>query len=178
MEVLRQSSRVRDLGENSESSKCILRNIEVHSRAIIDYQFRASMPGYVGCIFKYKDDSNFYSFEVGGGDDITKRFFQLRKKVNGTYSVIKRINTDKDIPSVPFFGYELATWYAVQIIIKDNEIAVYVALLGTTSKLLLFKVDDNSLPWGMVGFSTFNTEAAFDEIFVRPIPLPHCKLFF
>jgi hypothetical protein len=156
----------------------ILRSCHVKERSIIDYQFRASSTGYVGAVFKYKDSSNYYTFEVGGGDDISKRFFQIRKKLDGQFSIVKRISTNKEVEQLPFFGYERNTWYAVSIELLYDEIKVFISLVGVTAKMQLMKVKENSIAFGRAGFSTCQTEAAFSEIYIRPVPVPLSNFLF
>ncbi len=153
----------------------ILKSVMVKKRAIIDYQFRSSYDGVIGCIFKFKDINNYYTFEVGGGDDMSKRFLQLRKKVDGNFNLIKKYNSNEDISSLPFFGYERNAWVMVEITIKYDEINIVMALSGTTTYNLVFKENDKDLTYGKVGWSTNGTDGAFSEILIRPIPIPYSK---
>ena len=105
------------------------------------------------------------------------RYFQVRKKVDGNFSLIKRFNTNDEISYLPFFGYEVNTWYTVSIELKFDSIDIYVSLLGVTAKMIVFKLKDNSFKFGYVGFGTYGTEAAFSEIFIRPFPIPYGMLF-
>jgi len=120
---------------------------------------------------------NYMTFEIGGGDNVQARFYRLRKKVNGIFTTLKRFNNNEELKHLPFFGYEVNTWYAVSIEIYNEKIAVYAALLGVTSKTFITKVKDDTLPFGYVGFGTSHTEAAFSEISVRPMAIPYSKLF-
>ena len=176
--VLRQASFIADLSQNNEPTISYLKNVYVKEQAIIDYQFRASGTGYVSCVFKYKDCNNYYTFEMGGGDNVDARFFEIRKKQDGHFTSIKKFSTQKEIEYLPFFGYETNTWYAVSIEIKYNNIKVFVSILGITAKMIVFNLDDNTLPFGYVGFGTYGTPGIFSEIFVRPFPIPYGMLYY
>lgn len=151
----------------------IVKNVIVKKSATIEFQFRAENAGYVGVVFKYVDSNNYYTFEIGGGDDITKRFFQIRKKIDNSFSVIKRFNSNEEISSLPFFGYDLRSWYDISIELIDDNISVFASLLGTTAKMQVMKVQDSSIPTGRVGFLSNGTKVVFAEIFIRPIPVAY-----
>ena len=154
----------------------IIKDVIVKKRASIDFQFYAKGNGYVGIIFKFVDYLNYYIFEIGGGDDITKRFFQLRKKVDGSFSIIKRVNSGEELSNLPFFGYEKNTWHHVKLILRNDFIVVLAALLNTTSLVKIIEEKDGTIPSGRVGFATHQTQAAFSEIQVRPLPFTMRKI--
>ena len=170
--VLAQNSSVYDKGQFSEPTMAIIKGKIVKKSAIIDVQFLAKDAGYVGVIFKFVDNKNYYTFEIGGGDDVSKRFFQIRKKIDGFFSVIKRVNTIEELSSVPFFGYEPNNWYHIRILLQDNNISISAALLGTTILEKIMEIQDDSIISGRVGFSTHQTQAVFSEITIVPIPIP------
>jgi len=155
----------------------ILKNTYVKKKAIIKCDFLARNDGFVGVVFKYRDHMNYYIFEIGGGDDTSKRFFQIRKRVDGAFSILQRFNTNLEIDSVPFFGYEKNTWYSVNIKLKNENILVRVSLIGTTNLIKVFEVKDTSIQSGRVGFATHQTVAYFSEIFIQPIPIVPRKQF-
>jgi len=170
--VLLQSSKAEDNGQDSELVCAVQKTAIVNKSASINFQFRASGPGIVGIVFKYVDEKNLYSFEIGGGDDVNRRFFQIRKKYNNSWSVIKRFNTNEEVSQLPFFGYELKTWYAISIEILNYQITVYASLLGTTAKMMVMRVEDDSMKNGLVGLCSSGTEVAFAEFGIRPLPIP------
>jgi hypothetical protein len=175
--VIYQTSRAHDNSDFSEGTMLIRKNKILNKNGSFDVEFRAEYQGVVGIIFKYKDENNYYTFEIGGGDDISKRFFQLRKKINGTFSLLKRFNSSEEISSVPFFGYEVNNWYSITILVKNDEIAVSGALIGTTAKSLILLVKDDSIPRGALGYSTNGTTCAFSEIGLLPILTPKSIFF-
>jgi len=174
--VLTQNANVEDRGQNFEPTMAILKNIFVKKRASIDFQFYAKENGYVAIIFKFVDFFNYYIFEIGGGDDITKRYFQLRKKIDGSFSIIKRISSEEELPNVPFFGYEKNTWHHVRIILRNDLILVLASILDTSSLVKILEEKDGTIPSGRVGFATYKTQAAFSEIQIKPLPFTMRKI--
>ncbi len=176
--VLIQTANIVDEGPNDERTYAIIKNPWIHKYGVINYEFRASKEGVVACIFKYKDDRNFLTFEVGGGEDVAKRFFQVRKKFENSWSSIKRYNSIEELSTVPFFGYEPNNWYQVQIQIINAKIRISAALLGSSSMVNIMTVEDNSIPNGRVGFGGSGTEFGFGMISVSPLPLVPSNFFY
>ncbi len=173
--LLRQGSYLRDLGQNNDTTKAILKNVRVFHATHILYDFRTKRDGFVGCIFRYLNERNYVTFEVGGGTNVKHRWFRIRKVVKGAWSTIKMITTPEQLSFLPFFGYDVNTWYSVKIIVNNSEIDIFIGLLGTTERMKIMSVTEPQLKEGRIGFSTSGTEAVFDEIFVRPPPLPYSK---
>jgi len=174
--VLRQDSLVEDKGQHSEPTMAILKKTSVKKKSIIDFDFLAMKAGFVGIVFKYINERNYYTFEIGGGDDVSKRFFQLRKKVDGAYSIIQRYNSPEEISSVPFFGYQLKTWYHVKVVLNNDQIVVMASLIGTTTLRKIMDVKDSAISAGRVGFSTYQTQALFSEILITPTPIMNSNI--
>jgi hypothetical protein len=174
--VLYQTSKIRDQGEDTDTSKSILNGVSVGCSTSINYEFRGNHDGIVGVVFKYKDNDNFFTFEVGGSDEMKNRFFQLRKKFEGKWSTISRFNSNQEVPYLPFFGYELGTWYGVSVQINCPFIRVSVGLIGVTKKIQIMEVEDSTLADGKMGFSISGTVAAFAEINLSPSEIPYCNI--
>ena len=170
--LVRQSTPFSGTGENMDTTKAILKNVNVRKGAIIKYEFRASGTGVVGCIFKFVDNNNFYTFEIGGSYNTASRFFQIRRKLRGDWTTIKIIGTNAEISYLPFFGYEVNTWYSVEIVLSGDKILASVALMGLTQRMKVIAASDNAISIGRIGFSTYGTEAVFGEISVIPAPIP------
>jgi hypothetical protein len=143
--------------------------------ASIDFEVRAMHTGYVSAVFKYMDSSNYYSFEIGGGDDVSSRYYQFRKKVNGTYKLLKRYATQRELPNVTFFGYEVNVWYRIRVLIKGSTFYFYLSIVNSSSMVFLFKITDTSFNEGKVCFGSYNTEVAIGNIDVKPILLDYSK---
>ncbi len=148
----------------------------MYKRAKINYEFKAGNEGIVGCVFKYKDEGNYFIFEIGGSSNISKRFFRMRIKLDGKWDVLKAYNSHQELSYLPFFGYDINTWYSVEIRIEKQKFEVYVGVLGTTERLKIMTLDvDDKIRGGRIGFSTFGTDAAFSEICVKPPTIPFSK---
>ena len=176
--LLRQCSNTRDKSENEDTTKSIIKDLEVKKGSVLIYEFRASHEGVVGCIFKFVDNSTFYTFEIGGSSDMTKRFFRIRRQLKGAWTTIKQINTNAEISFLPFFGYEVNTWYSVEVITEQTTMIVSIALMGLTQRMKIMTVNDDKIARGGVGFSTSGTEAVFGEITLRPPPIEYSKYIF
>jgi hypothetical protein len=127
--------------------------------------FLAEKNGVVGVVFKFVNANNYLLFEVGGFEK-RKRFFQLRKKINGVNKVIARVNNKKDVRS-KIFGYKKLFWYRVRIQLYKNNIKVLISKPGQ-KEFLIFNENDKDLPYGKIGISTFHTQAGFDNLMIRP----------
>lgn len=176
--LLRQSSTMQDKSENEDSTKCIIKDLEVKKSSVLLYEFRASNPGIVGCIFKFVDNMNFYTFEVGGSSNVKSRFFRIRRQFKGVWTTLKLISTNAEIAFLPFFGYEVGTWYSVEVVTELESMVVSIALMGLTQRMKIMTVVDDKITRGRVGFSTSGTEAVFGEIVLRPPYIPFSKFFF
>ena len=150
--------------------------MEVKKGASILFDFRASHSGAVGFVFKYLDQNNFYIFEIGGSSLVTARYFQVRRILDGVWTTLRRINTNAEIPFLPFFGYEVKAWYSVQAIIEEDEFKFSIALLGISQRIQILHINDDKIKRGKVGFSTSGTEAVFAEISIRPPAIPFCNI--
>ena len=156
--MLHQSSKVEDRSEDLDPSKAVLKNVIASKHSIINYEFMAFSSGAVGCVFKFIDNSNFYLFEIGGSYNISKRFFTLRKKINGIWSTIKSFTNALSVKDVPFFGYEMNIWYTVKIEINNNSIEIYTAINDATALTKIMSVTDNQILSGRVGFTSTSTD--------------------
>ena len=145
---------------------------------MINFQFRAEDDGYVGLAFKYMDENNYYTFEMGCGDDMRKRFFQIRRKLDSSWSVLKRFNTNDEINQLPFFGCEINSWYAISVEIKSCQATVYASILGVTAVMEVMRINDCSISTGRIGLATAGTRVSFAEISIRPIPIPYSIINF
>jgi len=173
--LLRQNSRIKDSGTAGELSLAIIKSIFVRKKAFFKVEYRASNSGVVGFVFKYLDNDNYFLFEIGGGDDVAQRYLQVRKKLTGVWSLVKRYNRIEEIPTLPFFGYDPESWYEISIELLNESIKIFGGIKGTTKDVLIFEFSDNSIPYGRVGFATSGTEAVFADINVYPTPIIYCK---
>lgn len=91
--------------------------------------------------------------------------------------MIRNYTNSNELPFVPFFGYEIDTWYSVTIEINESNIFITATINnGNTSKVKIINENDNQLKIGRVGFSCSGTQAAFGEIKIMPIPICYSKL--
>jgi hypothetical protein len=94
------------------------------------------------------------------------RFFQVRKKLNGMKSIIKRINSKKELDS-PIFGYAQYTWYRVKIEVDKENYKIYISKPGQ-KEFLVFEGVDKDINYGLVGVSSCFTSAGFDNLLLKP----------
>jgi len=174
--LLRQKSNMLDKSEFGDTTKTIIKGLTVKKGSVLLYEFRAMHAGVVGCILKFVDNNNFYTFEVGGSSAISSRFFQIRRNFKGTWTTLKRISTNEEVPFLPFFGYDIDTWYSVEVVTQESEFTISIALLGITERMKIITVSDDKIPRGRVGFSTSGTAAVFGEIVLRPPPIPYSNI--
>ena len=127
--------------------------------------------GAIGVVFKYKDQNNYYLFELGGTKK-SDRYFQMRKNVNGMMKLIKRVNTNEELDfqesqKSKHIGYTPFKWYYLRVVLDGPNITIFYKKVGKPEKIVI-KVTDDDLPYGMIGFTSFKTKAVFDNFMIRP----------
>jgi hypothetical protein len=169
--VIKQDSSISDKSFKREPSMLILKDKFI-KRGYFSVDLAGFDNGRIGVVFKYINPKNYYLFEIGG---FTKenRIFELRKKVNGMTSVIKRINSNEELDLTEAskseaFGYIPNKWYSIKIVVDTSNIKIFYKKEGTPEKLILQTKDDD-LQIGLIGLTTFNTKAIFDNLILRPI---------
>jgi len=137
--------------------------------------FSVDLAGYqngaIGVVFKYKDQNNYYLFELGGTKK-NNRYFQMRKNINGMMKLIKRINTNEELNLIEskkskHIGYTPYKWYYLRVVTDGPNIKIFYKKIGYPEKMVI-EVSDDDLPYGMIGLTSFNTKAVFDNLSLRP----------
>lgn len=162
--VINQISELRDNSPNREHTMYILRNKYI-KKGSFSVDFLAEKNGVIGIVFKFINANNYLIFEVGGFEK-GKRFFQLRKKLNGIFRVIARINNKKDLKT-KIFGYSKLTWYRVRLELDKYNIKVFISKPGQ-KEYLIFDEYDKDMSYGKIGISTSFTNGGFDNLVIKP----------
>ena len=117
------------------------------------------------------DSNNFYLFEIGGYLE-ENRYFELRKKQNGMMKLLKRINSNDELDESEKkkskdFGYVPYKWYYLRVVIDGPSMKFFYNKIGNPEKMIL-ETNDNEIPYGLIGLTTFNTKGVFDNLTLRP----------
>lgn len=107
---------------------------------------------------RYTDGNNFYGVSLS-----SKNGLELRKKVNGSSSVITQVSTE----------IQQNTWYNVKLEMQGSTLKVYL------NDELLIEATDDSLTTGAVGLVASKVKVNYDNVLVTdfdntvtPDPLP------
>jgi len=147
--------------DNRSGSNLILRD-----RDYYDFELKCSFflkdNNTFGIAFRYVDPYNYYLFEVSNQE---KGYKRIRKFVKGIPKVIDFKNDG---------GFLQETWYNVKIRAQQSEISIYMTdRTGENMEKLYelqFKVIDNELVHGTIGFTSFGLNfMLLDNISVVPV---------
>jgi hypothetical protein len=136
--------------------RILYKKVCINGVATVD--FYAEDPGIVGIAFRYQSARYHYILEIGGGGDQTK-FIQVRKCIDGKYTMIQR-QQDK--------GYEKEVWYRMVVRMEKNSFKVYLSLVTDSPEQIFDLIEDGELGEGTIALMTYKTKAAFDNFKISP----------
>lgn len=164
--IIFQRTEIIDKSPYREPTLLILKKKHV-KRGVFTCDLRRIKKGLIGIVLRYVDKDNYYIFETGG--NLKKNFFQIRKKIQGIMTTIKRINHDQILSKgLNEYAYNQDIWLRVKVLVNKNNFNIYISKPGYLEKSI-FEFEVKELRIGRVGFTSFGTPAAFTNIFLRPI---------
>ena len=91
--------------------------LKICQYGVIQFEFNSNKnEGFVGLAFLYKDKENYYSFEVGGGEN---KYCSIKKTIKNLVYVISENKKEN-------CGFSKGKWFKYYIQIMEKEIIVYV----------------------------------------------------
>jgi len=163
--IIYQRTEIIDKSQYREPTLLILKE-KYLKKGVFSCDLRRIKKGSLGIVFRYVDKNNYYIFETGG--TIKKNFFQLRKKVQGIMSTIKRINHDQILSKgYNEYAYNQDIWLRVKIVVNKNNFNIYISKPGYLEKPI-FNYEGKEFKYGRIGLASFGTPAAFTNILMKP----------
>ena len=176
--VIVQTQKTEDKSTEGEFSCAILKNKFCNSRGKYKVDFLALNQGKIGIIFKYKDKNNYYLLIISGGDDVKQKYFAIKKKISGLWSLVEQKTSIQELSAMTFIGYETNKWYNVEIEFTiDAQIYVKIGILNVSPLNLVFKLNDNEIKYGEVGVCSYATQGVFSELSLNPHMLQRSNIF-